>query len=215
MVEIYYSCISKKHHTNLINNAITSFSNCFQNKIRNYHKWQDAQLSLLGRLLLYYALKRNNIDIDLNTVCYTPYGKPYLINKSMRFNISHSDNIVVCAVSKNSEIGIDIEKIKDINSDDFRSQMTALERYRVYDLNESFFTYWTQKEAVIKANGKGLSVPLKSFEIINNQAKIEDDIFYLKSVDLHKKYRCHVASKNETVELKRTPEFLSSLSLLF
>ena len=73
------------------------------------------------------------------------------------------------------DIGIDIEKIEPIKISDFKSQMTNNEWESVNnskDTERSFFCYWSQKEAVIKTHGKGLTIPLKSFEVQNNKTTI-------------------------------------------
>ncbi|MFP3581721.1 4'-phosphopantetheinyl transferase superfamily protein, partial [Arthrobacter sp. SIMBA_036] len=61
----------------------------------------------------------------------------------------------------------------------------------------SFFKYWTEKEAVIKAHGKGLLIPLQSFEIFQNQAVIENEKFYLKEIFIHEEYQCCIAANKD------------------
>ena len=76
------------------------------------------------------------------------------------FNISHSENLVVCALSKTGAIGIDVEKEKPVNLEDFKPWFTVKEWT---DMSKSpspiqqFFWYWTRKESIIKALGVNLS----------------------------------------------------------
>ncbi|MFQ6601896.1 4'-phosphopantetheinyl transferase family protein [Flavobacterium sp. C3NV] len=199
MTQILYAYISEENHDYLIEKYLNEFPYDFKEKILAYRKWQDSQLSLLGRLLLNYGLQRMGIKNKKN-LNYTFYNKPFLDDINTKFNISHSGEIVVCVLSDTNDVGIDVEIIDKINIQDFESQMTKSEWGNIRiaeDEKKAFFDYWTQKEAVIKANGKGLSIPLKSFEIANLSTKINDDFFFLKEIFLDEKYKCHLAFKDK------------------
>ncbi|UZO81320.1 4'-phosphopantetheinyl transferase superfamily protein [Aquimarina sp. ERC-38] len=222
MIHLFFTHISQEEHEFLLQKKLPEFSKDFQNKILKYRRWQDAQLSLLGRMLLNYAFKKIDKQFCENKLAYTSYGKPFFEGENIKFNISHSGNMVVCAITETKEIGIDLEVIQDIHIEDFRSQMTDLEWQRIFssdNIKASFFDYWTQKEATIKAHGMGLSIPLKSFEIVDNRVELSDDLFLLKKVDLASDYSCHLAVK-ETDKNKATPiicaqQFLDVRSLIF
>jgi len=107
---------------------------------------------------------------------YNQYGKPYLENQSregsLNFNISHAGNLSLLAVTKDRRIGVDLEPLRDE-----ASMETIAKRFfapaEVRQLlsfpdglrQEAFFTCWTRKEAFVKAQGKGLSIPLDQFEV--------------------------------------------------
>lgn len=85
-------------------------------------------------------------------------GKPYAENLDVHFNISHSGEYVVCAVAS-SPIGIDIEKIRDINLkilERICSKRELLYFSEEPKLNQ-FFEMWTAKEAQAKLLGDGIS----------------------------------------------------------
>ncbi|MBQ4803358.1 4'-phosphopantetheinyl transferase superfamily protein [Aquimarina sp. MMG015] len=200
MTQILYSYISEKNHEFLLKELLPGFSTDFQNKLLKYRRWQDAQLSLLGRTLLGKGLENIDLPFCENNVIYTSYNKPYFKEGKVKFNISHSGNMVVCAITETCEIGIDIEMLHSLHIEDFKTQMTALEWQRIISSDNpesSFFDYWTQKEAVIKALGIGLSLPLDSFEIIDNKTIIDKESFFLKEILLDNKYKCHIAFKDE------------------
>lgn len=96
------------------------------------------------------------------------FGKPFIANAStLFFNISHTDEYVVMAVSFEKNIGIDIEKISstinymEIAERNFSAKEAALLKNTPKDLQPKiFFSLWTLKEAYLKASGNGLSVPL-------------------------------------------------------
>ncbi|NNM59479.1 MAG: 4'-phosphopantetheinyl transferase superfamily protein [Legionellales bacterium] len=101
------------------------------------------------------------------------YGKPYLDKKyQLQFNLSHSENEAIVAITKDAEIGVDIEKVKLERSDDGIAKrfFSPIEYVYLSQLDEekrkeAFFQFWAHKEAFIKATGKGLSQDLKSFSI--------------------------------------------------
>lgn len=199
MIQLYYTYLSEKNHEDLLQNSLVKFPADFQNKIKKFRRWQDAQCSLLGRIMLFKGieeLKKQNYDN--REIKYTIYNKPYFEDSLVEFNISHSGEIVVCVLSDEHQIGIDIELITNIELQDFKSQMTEREWNTLNNSNDkidAFFKYWTQKEAVIKAYGHGLSLPLKSFEIQDNSTQINDQTFYLQEVTINKNYKCYISSE--------------------
>ncbi|OXA98978.1 4'-phosphopantetheinyl transferase family protein [Flavobacterium pectinovorum] len=206
---ILYAFIKEDKHQDLLNRYSDISTKEFKEKILKYRRWQDAQLSLLGRVLLKYGLS-TFYDIKEFEICYQSDKKPFLEGKNIYFNISHTNSLVTCVIA-DFPIGIDVEFLdKKINYLDFKPQMTFSELYRVGNSKntvQGFFSYWTEKEAVIKAHGKGLLIPLKSFEISNNECIVENEKFYLKEIFIDKNYQCCIAAnsdriKHETVVLE-------------
>ncbi|MEZ0129386.1 4'-phosphopantetheinyl transferase superfamily protein [Flavobacterium sp. LBUM151] len=200
MIYIYYSYLSAENHENVLKKELPELPFDFKEKIKKHRKWQDIQLSVLGRFLLFYGMEKN---FDLNRknleIQYNQYHKPFFEGNQVYFNISHAAEIVICAITNVAAIGIDIEKIKDIEIDNFKINMTDAEWIKIaFSENkmETFFDYWTQKEAVLKAIGKGQSINLKSFEIIENKTIVDNEKFYLKEMSIDEKYKCYIASKN-------------------
>ena len=105
---------------------------------------------------------------------YGKYGKPRLEDRisDLRFNHSRSNGVAVCAVARGSEVGIDTEYVRSIKGFDtiITDHFTEKEATAIRDLPkwqqlEAFYTYWTRKEAFCKAVGRGLFLPLDSFEV--------------------------------------------------
>jgi len=206
LIHVLYTSINVENHKKIIDHYLPDFSAEYQDKIKRYRRWQDAQLSLLGRILLVKGLEQINYGFDESNLNYTSFNKPYLENNAIHFNISHSGELVICALTKIGAIGIDIEKINGTKISDFKSQMTVNEWKLINEstnANLSFFQYWTQKEAVIKTHGKGLSIPLKSFEVTKNKTIIESELYFLKELKINDDYCCHLALKEniDTIEI--------------
>jgi Phosphopantetheinyl transferase len=205
LIYIYYSYLSEENHEILLENYLLKFSKEYQDKIKRFRRWQDAQLSLLGRILLLKGIEEAGLFCPPDKeIKYTKCNKPYFEDNLIQFNISHSGEIVVCALSHENEIGIDIEIVTDVEIDDFKFLMTEMEWDKISSSNNKksvFFDYWTQKEAVIKAHGHGLTIPLNSFEIIDSMTKIHGEKFYLKEIKIDEKYKCTISQKANINEI--------------
>ncbi len=90
----------------------------------------------------------------------------------LTFNLSHSGGIALYAVSRNRQLGVDVELIR--RSSDLegiaRRFFSSHEQKQFFalppeDRREAFFRCWTRKEAYIKATGDGLSLPLHQFDV--------------------------------------------------
>lgn len=98
-------------------------------------------------------------------------GKPFAVNAETEFSISHSGNMVACAVS-DKEIGIDIEKIRDVNPRATAKFATDSEINYINSDSDGFFKIWTLKEAYFKCIGTGLGSDIKSVSFDINKEKI-------------------------------------------
>lgn len=164
-----------------------------QEQAMKYRRWQDFQAYLLGRYLLKKALEPLKFEADLiHTMSYTPFNRPYL-PIDVDFNISHSGHYVACAISKGPRIGIDIEEIRPIDFKDFEEIFNDSEWSTIRsapDVTKEFFRWWTMKEAVIKANGKGMSLSLKDVFTEEMQRGTKWNLYPIEMDDNH---ICHLA----------------------
>jgi len=194
-IEIKYLYISEEFHIKHYDVYLSKLPTVIRDKITKFKRWQDSQASLIGKYLIINNILNGNIN-KLANLEYNKYGKPFILGYPY-FNISHSNNIVVF-IYCDHKIGIDIEFVKDINVEDFKSQMTNDEWSKIqkaFNKTTAFYDYWTQKEAVTKANGKGLNIPFNSFEINKKSTVIESEKFYLKKIYLDENFICHTAVK--------------------
>ena len=133
---------------------------------QNYIVAHGAMRQILAK---YLECKPENIIFNFND-----YGKPFLPENKyqIEFNLSHSKSRALVAVAKNKRVGIDIEYIRsEIVESNIAGQFfsarenEALQSLDANQQQKAFFDCWTRKESFIKAIGKGLSFPLKSFDV--------------------------------------------------
>jgi 4'-phosphopantetheinyl transferase len=114
------------------------------------------------------------LDIDPAAIefAYGSHGKPCLVDGAIEFNLSHSGNWALLAVTRDRPVGVDIERIKPVAELEKLTArfLLAAEHERIVALDEAdrllaFFRTWTCKEAYLKATGEGLG-QLKSLEVL-------------------------------------------------
>ena len=132
---------------------------------------------IAGRAFLRTVLGRY---LDFNPAklrfSYSPEGKPALDepfkHSDIRFNLAHSEDLALVAVSRAGEIGVDVEHIRPIPEADelvarfFSNRESYLFDRLPDDLKPgAFFNLWTRKEAWLKATGEGIAHSLRLVEV--------------------------------------------------
>jgi 4'-phosphopantetheinyl transferase len=133
-----------------------------------------------------FVASHGRLRMILGTYCATQprdlvfgsgsHGKPFLKEASVpiQFNLSHSGSRAALVVTRNMRCGIDIEKIRPEISDQAIAArfFCARENEWLQSLPseqriEGFFRLWSVKEAILKADGKGMSIPLADVDTSN------------------------------------------------
>jgi 4'-phosphopantetheinyl transferase len=122
------------------------------------------------RLCLAERLGKSPAEIAFVT---GPHGKPALADEdSCQFNVSHSADLALIAVSDGRTLGVDVETVTErVSRDELAGRFFSPdERAAYFALPEAlrlqaFFRIWTCKEAFLKATGLGLSFPLGRFSV--------------------------------------------------
>lgn len=104
---------------------------------------------------------------------YGPKGKPELADDpDLRFNLSHSEELALVAVSRGGAVGIDIEHLRPLpDADEIAQRFFSRREVDCYlaqpaELRQrAFYSCWTRKEAFVKALGEGLFLSLDRFDV--------------------------------------------------
>lgn len=122
------------------------------------------------RLILSKYLNQSHDRIHF---VYGASGKPALADgdTGYDFNVSHSGDCALIAISGSGSIGVDVERFREVKdlaglADQFLTEAEQRDLFALSDhpLREAFFSAWTRKEAVVKAMGRGIGYPFKNFE---------------------------------------------------
>jgi len=178
-----------------------------KNEILQYRKQSDINRLTAGKHLLKHVIKECGFGPEtINNYQIDAMGKPF-IEGFFPFNITHSGIVVACAVIKSETcIGIDLEKIREIEVTKFDKQFSPPEMMQILAAPspmEKFFDFWTIKEAVMKADGRGMRIPLHSIRIKNDHCTVDDtgQRWNLQKLDLHESVKSHISYKEDKVDI--------------
>lgn len=148
-----------------------------QEKAARFYHEHDRRHSIIARSMLRAILARY-LDCAPSALrfSYSAFGKPELrlrpLDPPLRFNLSHSKDLALVAVTLDCAIGIDLEWVrKELLGEQIAerffsaAEVSSLRALPHTSQVEAFFNCWTRKEAYIKARGLGLSLPLESFDV--------------------------------------------------
>lgn len=146
-------------------------------RARRFHFDNDRNRYVTARLSLRKILA-GYLDISPGDIrfSYNQYGKPMLDRhkhgKAVRFNVSHSASVALIAVTRDREIGIDVEHVNNklatmeaAASFFSPDEISVLNGLPVELKTAAFFSGWTRKEACLKAMGMGLSYPAQQLTV--------------------------------------------------
>lgn len=198
MIKIAYALITSELPNDLYNELLGKLPLSLQEKNARFFRWQDRHANLLGKILLKELLMKLGYDVNcLNNLLYDRNNRPY-IHTNIDFNISHSGEYVLCAIADEGlRIGIDIEKIKTVDFNYFQNSMSFKQQEEILTSHnpiKKFFKFWTFKESVIKADGRGLSIPLKNIYFQDNVGCYEDKKWFLRELDIDSNYCACIAT---------------------
>lgn len=130
----------------------------YAEKYTRYKREEDARQELVCGILL-----RKYLGVwKTGQVGYGKDGKPFLLERQWKYNLSHSGVWVALGIS-DAEIGVDIERIRRYHSATARKLFTEeeqvmLEQVESEEARNALFTrLWTEWEAVLKLEGSGFA----------------------------------------------------------
>jgi len=197
MISIFFSHFYSPLEDRRFSSLLELMPEGIRHKALKYRKWEDVHAYLLGKCLLMHAVALQNNKVSIAYLRYSKFGRPYFaMLEDFDFNISHSGNLVVCAVTNRGRIGIDVEKRKHINISDFKEQFLATEWQHIKDEgfpHYTFYDYWTKKEAVIKADGRGMALSLNFIDVTgSSQVILDGHSWSFQKIDAFKDYACNL-----------------------
>ncbi len=174
MTEFYYTDINYISDIELYYDTLSEYR---REKIDRLVHDADKKASLCAGLLIDRFIGKTEIKLGR-------YGKPYASN-GRRFNISHSGNYVIIAVSDN-EVGCDVEMCREADYERLgkvvfhENELSTLKNSE--DKQECFYRFWTMKEAFIKCLGEGFHFKTASLDLsgVRDSLEYNGETFFFK-----------------------------------
>ena len=213
MLEVLSMEIEQEIPENTLSRLMALVSPGRRERIDRLHNKRKAVSMLMGEVIARKAIsKRAGLQNHTLEFSLNQYGKPLLLNTpNLHFNISHSGNLVVCALD-NKPVGVDVEIHKSVNSEAAFSRcehsfLKIARRFFRHDENEfivadmgrsieRFYEIWTMKESYVKWEGRGMSTSFDSFSVLDIMR--QDDMFF-HSLDVRTDASCSVCSNTEKI----------------
>jgi len=158
LMHLFWECLSTKEQT----------------QAKQYYTSDLSDRYIISHGVLRYILSyyTRQLPQDIEFI-HNEYGKPFLKNNNIQFNMSHSHDMVSYIISLDYRVGIDIElhdstiDVHELSDLVFTPKehefIIKLDTIKKLDL---FYKLWTIKESLIKASGQGLSYPINTIEAI-------------------------------------------------
>lgn len=195
MTRIYFADTEALKNADVYKKYYNLLSESRKAKADRYFFEKDKILSVAVGALVDIGLREYGLSEREMTIKANEYGKPYFESRSdIYFNASHSENKAMVCFS-DFEVGCDIEKIKTVDKA-LAERFFCESEAKLACENDMFFRLWTLKESYIKAKGKGLAIPLSSFEIVfeDEKPRIKDgseySLYEISSFDGFKSSLC-------------------------
>lgn len=207
MIAIYYTALPLPLTDTKFVDLLSSFPKNEQRKILSIKNRHYRSASLVGKVLLWEGLKNligNNFNFEIKA---DHWGRPHL-KQELDFNITHTGSYIAVAILENNRLGIDIEEIKPINLTDFQNYFHKDEWTIIQNASDPqsfFFDYWTAKEAIIKADGRGLHLNLADVKLQNKAGKLKHKQWQLRQLKLFDDCKLHIAYNNAASAIKLYP----------
>ena len=204
MVHIYSANGEHIRKNHPLKSLLSSLPEDIQKRAIRYKSQEAAYNFVVGRLLLKYAIEQMDIPFKYEDIQVSENEKPFY--KGASFNLSHSGDLVACAIAKRGNLGLDVEEIKAIDWKSFEAWFTAKEWDVIVNAENSlvkFYQYWCRKESIIKALGLNLSYLNKiEVDVEEEEILIEKKQLVLKELDFGKTYVGVLSADFEITDLK-------------
>jgi 4'-phosphopantetheinyl transferase len=184
-----------------------------------YHRAVDQARFLAGRVVS-KALVGRRLGIEPTAVsldstcpdCGRPHGKPSVVTNHKpvpELSISHSGELIAVAITDGIPVGVDVEQERDVAVEDLvrmtlsPDELPAFAEVTPADKDTAFFTYWSRKEALLKATGRGLAVSMTKVTVTpwdeppkvlaSRSSEVDVDALRMAELDCGTGYRAAVA----------------------
>ncbi|MGJ8550148.1 4'-phosphopantetheinyl transferase family protein [Winogradskyella wichelsiae] len=161
-------------------------------RAQRYHQLKDSNRFIICRALLKYVIAEEK-GLDISQIHFEKKAnhKPYFpLDRSLFFNVSHAGDFAVIALG-NCELGIDVEQIdSNFKYSDILSSVFSVEEINFISHSEferrTFYKFWTRKEAIVKATGKGIDEEFINIPVLDGAHFVSSSLVDgFKNIEVH------------------------------
>lgn len=168
-----------------------------------YISMLDESNYLAGRYLIQKAIDDFGLSYEIENLRTSPYGKPFF-DHQFNFSISHSNEVTAVTFGMHVSVGLDVQYKSPVDWRDFQSVLNETDKSLIRNSKnglDSFYKIWTQKESIVKADGRGMSLDLKSVHIDGDRGYIQGDneekrVWQTKRIDLKDNYETCITAND-------------------
>lgn len=208
LAKIFHSQIIQTERPESFELLLQMLPQVIRNRIETYKTERDYRLRIMGKALLAYAIRDLNLDPDIILPSYKHdlSNKPFFTQPGIHFSISYSIDMVACAVSQGTKIGIDIEKIRPIALHLMRDYFDKGTWKKIIDTtqpNIEFYKQWTIREAALKVSGITIDeTELREMEISEQMIRVRDKACYYYCPALAEGFKSCLVSEQELTKIE-------------
>lgn len=211
MITYSYFLYNRPLDERLFDTLLQGIPEHMRTAIMKCRRWEDRQNRLFARLLLRDLLFAEGYAPDsLERLYANEYGKLF-IDDRVDFNLSHSGNLVMAALSTSGRIGIDVERKDGLQAQDIATALRSdeLEMLRQPVSQEAVYHLWTKKESLVKAKGQGLSLDVKAIYLYADRGVLKTgnchETWYYHPLQIHTDYIAVLCSEAAHPTLRYAP----------
>lgn len=175
------------------------------------------------RILLGNALGIDACDVPIAKGIHQKPEIPASDGRNISFNVAHSKDTILIALCRQGAVGVDVEYIDRATDvmEVAHANFTENESASLAAIKDpaarrtTFYSYWTRKEAVVKADGRGLFLPLTSFDVafesmesqpirVNESPEKEGKLYFVSDLDLGGKAVGALAVESSQCRIRRS-----------
>lgn len=196
--------------------ALARLPSSMRQEIRELRRRQDRQARILGRLLLRSGLGGLGLGdaAGLRGWTRTPSGRPFLEGCRVDWNISHTDGMVVCALSPTGRVGVDVERRAARDIADLRGAFRDGEWAEIAaapDPELALLRLWTAKEAALKADGRGLTAEPRDLDALGGTVSLDGRSWRVLPQDVGTGWVCALATDAERPDVRAETRDIAAL----
>lgn len=177
-------------------------------RAERFHFSEDRKKFILARGMLRKILgKYLEAAPEEIVLGYGHYGRPELANCALHFNVSHSHGFALFALAPEREIGVDIEYINsEIPIGDIADRVFSDREIFILGMlpeemrKKVFFTFWTRREALIKARGTGFACGREALRKLNEEFQ-DHAPWSVRDLDMGAGYAAALAARGKGIRI--------------